>query len=143
MQLLRLTAFVERLSFFRRAEKCPVLQDARGNSRLQLCSINPSGTGNRVMRSFHGVNMTGNKHEPGIARWCDSHEKPADITVYPRLRAHSWFALTFSEKIPEGLCNLFQVNDLTFGEKCQQEAKWALGRLSEVVCAHVFVGFLL
>lgn len=35
-------------------------------------------------------------------------------------------ALTFSKKIPEGPCNPFQVNDLTFERNTSEEGKWAL-----------------
>lgn len=43
-----------------------------------------------------------------------SPQAAADIVLHPEPCTDSWFSLTFSKTIPEGLCNSFQVNDLTF-----------------------------
>lgn len=116
---------------------------ALGDSRMQTYSINPSCTGNRVMRNFHGINTNGllkrQKTKPEITCLCKCSvtaisdldlslpplrphcEKPVDIILYPKLCIDPWFGLTFSKKIPEGLCNLFQVNDLTFGRNASRK----------------------
>lgn len=62
------------------------------------------------------------------------YKKSVDAALYPKLCTDSGFSLTFSKTIPEGPCNSFQVNDLTFGKKCQREGNWALLGSSACIC---------
>ena len=55
------------------------------------------------------------------------YEKTVDVVLHPPLCADSSFGLTFLKKNPEGLCNSFQVNDLTFARNASEEE---IGRFS-------------
>lgn len=73
------------------------------------------------------------------------YKKSVDVVLYPKLCTDSWFSLTFSKRIPEGLCNSFQVNDLTFGRNAsKEESGHFLGFPSSrvLVCCGILGGFL-
>lgn len=72
-----------------------------------------------------------------------SHFLPSDCAMRSQWRLHfiqgfvqiQGSGLTFSKKIPEGLCNSFQVADLTFERNASEKEKWALLGSPEFVCA--------
>lgn len=73
------------------------------------------------------------------------YKKSVDVVLYPKLCTDSWFSLTFSKRIPEGLCNLFQVNDLTFGRNASEEESGhflCFPSSCVLVCCGILGGFL-
>lgn len=73
------------------------------------------------------------------------YKKSVDVILYPKLCTDSWFSLTFSKRIPEGLCNLFQVNDLTFGRNASEEESGhflCFPSSCVLVCCGILGGFL-